>query len=88
MNTNHYTNTVQITIRLKPNKQPRKRRAMTNRKKPGQNTKTDGGIYQEVGPRGGKKENYATVRDGEKMPPTSQAGHSWEQIHRTPNSKR
>jgi hypothetical protein len=61
---------------------------MSNRKKPGQNTGLNGGIYQEVGPRGGKKENYATVRDDEKLPPTTQSGNSWELVNRTPNSKR
>lgn len=57
-------------------------------KKPGQNTGKDGGIYREVGPRGGPKDNYATVRDNEKLPPTSRPGHEWELEQRTPNSKR
>ena len=57
-------------------------------KKPGQNTGKDGGIYQEVGPRGGKKDNYATVPDNKNLPPTSQQGHEWERIKRTPDSKR
>lgn len=34
-------------------------------KKPGENTGKNGGIYQEVGPRGGKKDNFATVKDNE-----------------------
>lgn len=57
-------------------------------KKPGQNTGNNGGIYQEVGPRGGKKENYATVPDNKNLPPTSQPGHKWEPIKKTPDSKR
>lgn len=61
---------------------------MTNKIKPGQNTGNNGGIYQEVGPRGGLKENYATIRDNQKAPPTQQSGNSWMQIQRTPNSKR
>lgn len=57
-------------------------------KKPGENTGKDGGIYQEVGPRGGKKENFATVRDNEKLPPTTQPGNEWVLTKRTPNSKK
>ena len=45
-------------------------------KKPGENTGKDGGIYREVGPRGGLKNNYATVRDNEKLPPTTQSGNT------------
>lgn len=57
-------------------------------KKPGENTGKDGGIYQEVGPRGGKTDNYATVRDNEKLPPTSKPGNEWVLDKRTPNSKK
>lgn len=57
-------------------------------KKPGENTGKDGGIYREVGPRGGKTDNYATVKDNEKLPPTSKPGHTWELEKRTPNSKK
>lgn len=41
-------------------------------KKPGENTGKDGGIYREVGPRGGARDNYATVRDNERLPPTTE----------------
>jgi len=57
-------------------------------KKPGENTGKDGGIYQEVGPRGGKKENFATVADNKHLPPTSGAGNQWLLVQRTPNSKK
>lgn len=57
-------------------------------KKPGQNTGKDGGIYQEVGPRGGKKDNWATVPDNKPLPPTSQSGNAWQRVKRTPDSKR
>ena len=57
-------------------------------KKPGQNTGKDGGIYHEVGPRGGKKDNWATVPDNKPLPPTSQSGREWERVKRTPDSKR
>ena len=56
--------------------------------KSGDNTGKNGGIYQEVGPRGGKKENYATIADDRKVPPTSQSGNSWELIQKTPDSKK
>lgn len=56
--------------------------------KPGTNTGKDGGIFQEVGPRGGKKDNFSTVKDNERLPPTSKPGHQWEQIKRTPDSSR
>ncbi|MBN7822737.1 YjzC family protein [Bowmanella yangjiangensis] len=61
---------------------------MANGSKPGENTGKNGGIYQEQGPRGGRKDNYATVPDRTSLPPTSQPGHTWVQIERTPDSKR
>ena len=38
--------------------------------KPGENTGKDGGIYREVGSRGGEKDNFATIRDDQIAPPT------------------
>lgn len=61
---------------------------MTKTYKPGQNTGKDGGSYQEVGPRGGLKENYSTVRDNQRLPPTTTPGNGWVRINRTPDSKR
>jgi len=61
---------------------------MSDKLKPGQNTGKDGGIYQEVGPRGGLKDNFATIRDNQKAPPTQKPGHSWKRISRTPDSSR
>lgn len=61
---------------------------MSNSKSPGSNTGKNGGIYQEVGLRGGKKENFAAVRDDERLPPTTKAGHKWHLVKRTPDSKR
>ncbi|MBB5349560.1 hypothetical protein HNQ81_003316 [Desulfoprunum benzoelyticum] len=57
-------------------------------KKPGESTGNDGGIYREVGPRGGAKDNFATVPDHKPLPPTSKPGHEWERVKRTPDSKR
>jgi hypothetical protein len=57
-------------------------------KKPGTNVGNQGGIYQEVGPNGGKKPNYATVADNHKLPPTTTPGNSWKPAKITPDSKR
>lgn len=56
--------------------------------KPGQNTGNKGGIFQEVGPRGGKQDNYAAVPDRRPLPPTTQPGHGWVPVKTTPNSRR
>lgn len=61
---------------------------MSGTKKPGESTGDDGGIYREVGPRGGKKDNYSTVRDNERLPPTTSPGHEWKRDKRTPDSRR
>lgn len=56
--------------------------------KPGDNSGKNGGIYQEIGPRGGKKDNFATIADNKTAPPTTQAGHTWEPVKVTPDSKK
>ncbi|MDD5581562.1 MAG: YjzC family protein [Methylobacter sp.] len=61
---------------------------MSDSKKPGTNVGKNGGIYQEVGPRGGAKSNYATVADNKILPPTTQAGNGWKPVDRTPDSRR
>lgn len=55
--------------------------------RPGTNSGRDGGIYQEIGPRGGPKPNYTTVPDNTTFPPTRRPGHGWSEINRTPDSK-
>lgn len=55
-------------------------------KKPGDNTGKDGGIFQETGPRGGKKDNFAAIPDNKTVPPTSKPGNTWTQVVRTPDS--
>lgn len=57
-------------------------------KKPGETTGNDGGIFQEVGPRGGRRDNFSTVPDNTRLPPTTTPGSEWIRTHRTPNSKR
>lgn len=61
---------------------------MADVKRPGQNTGKHGGIYQEVGPKGGRQPNYAAVPDNRPLPPTSKAGHGWTPVKVTPDSNR
>ncbi|MDH5859236.1 hypothetical protein [Lampropedia aestuarii] len=61
---------------------------MTAQKKPGTNTGNRGGIFQQVGPRGGLQPNYAAVADNKPLPPTTKPGHGWKQIKVTPDSQR
>ncbi len=56
---------------------------MASSKKPGTNVGKQGGIYQEVGPKGGTKSNYTTIADNKTLPPTTKSGHTW-----TPDSHR
>lgn len=61
---------------------------MAKTKTPGSNVGSNGGIYQEVGPKGGSKPNYATVPDNHKLPPTTQPGSTWKPVHITPTGDR
>lgn len=61
---------------------------MAASKKPGISSGNQGGIYQEIGPKGGTKPNYATVPDHKPMPPTSKPGSTWKPVKVTPDSKR
>ncbi len=61
---------------------------MTAGKKPGTNTGNNGGIYQEVGPRGGRRDNFVTVPDCKPMPPTTTPNSNWVPVKRTPDSNR
>ena len=56
--------------------------------KPGSNSGNTGAIYQEIGPRGGKKNNFTTVPEYTTLPPTSSPGHAWVPIDKTPHGKR
>ena len=55
---------------------------------PGSSVGNKGGIYQEVGPKGGERPNYATVPDNHKLPPTTGPGHTWKPVKITPDSNR
>jgi hypothetical protein len=63
-------------------------RYLSMSKKPGVNVGEKGRIYQEVGPRGGRKSNYATVPDNKPLPPTTKPGHAWTLVKVTPTSDR
>ena len=57
-------------------------------KTPGTNVGDKGGIYQQIGPRGGKQSNYATVADNKPLPPTTKPGHTWSPVKITPTGDR
>jgi hypothetical protein len=61
---------------------------MATGKTPGSNTGNNGGIFQEQGPRGGLRPNFAAVPDNKSLPPTSKPNSTWVPTHRTPDSKR
>jgi len=61
---------------------------MSKTYKPGSNTGNNGGIFREVGPRGGERDNWATVPDNRPLPPTTTSGATWERTTRTPDSHR
>lgn len=41
------------------------------------------GIYEQVGPRGGKQSGQAVSTAGEPLPPTSKPGNSWSLVKPT-----
>ena len=61
---------------------------MANSKKPARNVGKQGGIYQEEGPNGGARPDYATVADNKLSPPTTKPGHGWTPVKKTPDSHR
>lgn len=61
---------------------------MTTTKKPGETSGADGGIYREQGPRGGLHDNWATVPDHTRLPPTQTPDSTWRRVRRTPDSDR
>lgn len=61
---------------------------MASTKRPGENTGKNGGIFQETGPKGGLRPNFATVADNKPLPPTSKPNSAWVQVQTTPDSKR
>ena len=52
--------------------------------KPGSTTGSTGGIYQEIGPKGGKHPNFTTIPEYRKAPPTSTPGSEWRLVKPTP----
>jgi hypothetical protein len=56
--------------------------------KPGTNVGREGGIYREIGPRGGAKDNFATVPENHRLPPTTTPGATWQPVKATPHGHR
>lgn len=59
-----------------------------SKRRPGENTGNQGGIFQEMGAKGGLKPNFATVADNKSLPPTSKPKSFWVPVKTTPDSKR
>jgi hypothetical protein len=55
---------------------------------PGASVGRDAGVFQEQGPRGGMRENYATIAEGRCAPPTTSRGATWVRIDATPHGHR
>jgi len=55
---------------------------------PGTNVGRDAGIFQEIGGRGGLKDNFSTVSENKRLPPTSESGNGWVRVDRTPHGHR
>jgi hypothetical protein len=55
---------------------------------PGVSVGTDAGVFQERGPRGGMRDNFATIAEKRKAPPTTSKGAHWVRIDATPHGHR
>ncbi len=55
---------------------------------PGTNVARNAGIYQETGPRGGLRPNFATGAEGKRLPPTTETGNGWTPVDPTPHGRR
>jgi hypothetical protein len=51
---------------------------------PGASVGRDAGVFQEQGPRGGWRDNFATIRENRRAPPTTGKGAHWVRIDATP----
>jgi hypothetical protein len=55
---------------------------------PGASVGKDAGVFQEQGPRGGMRDNFATIAENHRAPPTTSRGSSWVRIDATPHGHR
>jgi hypothetical protein len=55
---------------------------------PGVNVGRDAGVFQERGRRGGWHDNFATIAENRKAPPTTSKGATWMGIGATPHGHR
>src|SRR5690242_8942775 len=60
---------------------------MAKEKKPGQ-IATDSGIYERIGPRGGKTGHQVTVVEGEPLPPTTKPKETYVIVQKTKHPKK
>ena len=66
------------------NGMPRREVAVT----PGVSAGRDAGVFRERGPRGGMLDNFTTIPEHHKAPPTSKPGSEWVRIDPTPHGHR
>lgn len=55
---------------------------------PGVSVGRDAGVFQERGPRGGMHDNFATIPERHKAPPTSKPASEWVRVNPTPHGRR
>jgi hypothetical protein len=55
---------------------------------PGTSVGRDAGAFQERGPRGGMRDNFATIPENHRAPPTTIRGADWVRIGATPRGHR
>ena len=55
---------------------------------PGVSVGRGAGVFQERGPRGGWRDNYATIPEDHRAPPTTGRGATWVRIDATPHGQR
>ncbi len=52
---------------------------------PGVSVGRDAGVFQERGPRGGMRDNFATIPENHRAPPTTTRKANWVRIDATPH---
>lgn len=55
---------------------------------PGVSVGRDAGVFQERGPRGGMRDNFATIPEHHRAPPTSKPDSEWVRVDSTPHGHR
>jgi hypothetical protein len=55
---------------------------------PGASVGPDAGVFQECGPREGMRDDFATIPEHHKAPPTTSKGAVWVRVKATPHGHR